>query len=87
MYRQYERTLRADRARAGAWAGAGGGRDVFRVDTKKSLIMALLRLTVVSAWVMGCYAANPECRLAAATLPRFKYEKFSPIMQLFPQDL
>jgi hypothetical protein len=37
--------------------------------------MVLLRLTVMaSAWVLGCCAANPECRLAAATLPRFKYD-------------
>eukprot|EP01043_Picozoa_sp_COSAG02_P034813 COSAG02_NODE_2456_length_8812_cov_2.849535_6_plen_159_part_00 len=90
MYAPRARAARRDAARTSRRGGAAtallAGRDVFRVDTKNSLSMVPLRLTVVSAWVMGCYAANPECRLAAATLPRFKYESFSLIMQLFLQD-
>ena len=46
----------------------------------KRVRMLLLRpRTVVGALVlMGscCAATNPECRLAAASLPRFKYETF-----------
>ena len=60
--------------------GAGGASPLhrsYRYYTCASMLLLQLRTLVGALLLMrSCCAANPECRLAAATLPRFKYETF-----------